>query len=232
MTQSWHNLLFAHWRVDERLLRPLMPAAFDVDRFDGAAWLGIVPFTHDQRRAARRAGAAVAVGVSRAERAHLRQPARRQARRLLLQPRRRAAAGGAGGARDVPPAVLPGVDAGRRASGATLHYRSRRRGRRGRVRGHLRARRAGLRAGARARSSSSSPSATACITSICSAGRRGWRSITRRGSSAGPRGDRAQHDGRRVGLRLDGPPLLHFAQRQDVVAWWPRALRVWRLRYI
>jgi len=29
-----------------------------------------------------------------------------------------------------------------------------------------------------------------------------------------------------VGVRLEGPPLLHFAQRQDVVAWWPLALRL------
>jgi len=45
MTQSWHDLLFAHWRVDERLLRPHIPAAFDINRFDGSAWLGVVPFT-------------------------------------------------------------------------------------------------------------------------------------------------------------------------------------------
>jgi len=45
MTQSWHDLLFSHWRVNERLLRPHIPAAFDIDRFDGSAWLGVVPFT-------------------------------------------------------------------------------------------------------------------------------------------------------------------------------------------
>ena len=45
MTQSWHDLLFAHWRVDERLLRAHVPHAFDIDRFDGSAWLGVVPFT-------------------------------------------------------------------------------------------------------------------------------------------------------------------------------------------
>ena len=45
MTQSWHDLLFAHWRVNERLLRPHIPSAFDIDRFDGTAWLGVVPFT-------------------------------------------------------------------------------------------------------------------------------------------------------------------------------------------
>jgi len=44
MTQSWHDLLFAHWRVDERLLRPLIPSAFNIDRFDGSAWIGVVPF--------------------------------------------------------------------------------------------------------------------------------------------------------------------------------------------
>lgn len=44
MTQTWHDLLFAHWRVDVRVLRSLVPAAFALDLFDGAAWLGIVPF--------------------------------------------------------------------------------------------------------------------------------------------------------------------------------------------
>jgi uncharacterized protein YqjF (DUF2071 family) len=28
-----------------------------------------------------------------------------------------------------------------------------------------------------------------------------------------------------LGIRLDGSPLLHFSKRQDVVAWWPRAIR-------
>src|SRR3954454_9662375 len=44
MTQSWHDLLFAHWRVDLSEIRRAVPAAFDLDLFDGAAWLGIVPF--------------------------------------------------------------------------------------------------------------------------------------------------------------------------------------------
>ena len=44
MTQSWHDLLFAHWRVDVSEVRRAVPAAFDLDLFDGAAWLGIVPF--------------------------------------------------------------------------------------------------------------------------------------------------------------------------------------------
>jgi uncharacterized protein len=44
MTQSWHDLLFAHWRVDASEVRRLVPAAFDLDLFDDEAWLGIVPF--------------------------------------------------------------------------------------------------------------------------------------------------------------------------------------------
>lgn len=44
MTQSWHNLLFAHWPVDAELLRSRMPAGLPLDLYDGQAWLGIVPF--------------------------------------------------------------------------------------------------------------------------------------------------------------------------------------------
>jgi uncharacterized protein len=44
MTQSWHDLLFAHWPVDARALRERVPAAFELDRFAGEAWLGVVPF--------------------------------------------------------------------------------------------------------------------------------------------------------------------------------------------
>ena len=44
MTQTWHDLLFAHWRVDPAELRPLVPAAFELDLYGGQAWVGIVPF--------------------------------------------------------------------------------------------------------------------------------------------------------------------------------------------
>jgi uncharacterized protein YqjF (DUF2071 family) len=45
MTQTWHDLLFAHWPIGREALRPLVPAAFEVDTFDGAAWIGVVPFS-------------------------------------------------------------------------------------------------------------------------------------------------------------------------------------------
>jgi uncharacterized protein YqjF (DUF2071 family) len=45
MHQKWGKLLFMHWRIDEKLLRPLIPAHLTVDTFDGSAWIGVVPFT-------------------------------------------------------------------------------------------------------------------------------------------------------------------------------------------
>jgi uncharacterized protein len=44
MTQSWHDLLFAHWPVDARTLQEKLPAGLPLDTFDGQAYLGIVPF--------------------------------------------------------------------------------------------------------------------------------------------------------------------------------------------
>lgn len=44
MAQSWHDLLFAHWPIDASHLRPLIPAALDIDTFQGEAWIGVVPF--------------------------------------------------------------------------------------------------------------------------------------------------------------------------------------------
>jgi uncharacterized protein YqjF (DUF2071 family) len=42
--QTWDELLFAHWRVDEAVLRRLLPAQLPPDVHDGSAWLGITPF--------------------------------------------------------------------------------------------------------------------------------------------------------------------------------------------
>jgi hypothetical protein len=44
MFQRWENLLFAHWRVDARELRPLVPESLILDEYDGSAWLGLTPF--------------------------------------------------------------------------------------------------------------------------------------------------------------------------------------------
>jgi uncharacterized protein YqjF (DUF2071 family) len=45
MHQSWGKLLFMHWPIDEKLLRPLIPPQLAIDTYDGSAWIGVVPFT-------------------------------------------------------------------------------------------------------------------------------------------------------------------------------------------
>lgn len=44
MRQEWHDLLFAHWRIAAETIRPLIPAQLDLDLWDRAAYLGVVPF--------------------------------------------------------------------------------------------------------------------------------------------------------------------------------------------
>ena len=42
--QRWCDLLFAHWPVPASVLRPLVPAALEVQEFEGTSWVGVVPF--------------------------------------------------------------------------------------------------------------------------------------------------------------------------------------------
>ena len=44
MTQTWNDLLFAHWALPAGTVRAAVPRAFELDLFDGEAWLGVVPF--------------------------------------------------------------------------------------------------------------------------------------------------------------------------------------------
>ena len=44
MRMRWVDLLFAHWPLEPAALRPLIPAGLELETFDGAAWLGVVPF--------------------------------------------------------------------------------------------------------------------------------------------------------------------------------------------
>src|SRR3954470_6934704 len=44
MTQTWNDLLFAHWPVDRASLKEKIPAGFELDEFEGQAWVGVVPF--------------------------------------------------------------------------------------------------------------------------------------------------------------------------------------------
>ena len=44
MRQQWRDLLFAHWPLPVEAVRPLVPQPIAIDTFEGATWVGVVPF--------------------------------------------------------------------------------------------------------------------------------------------------------------------------------------------
>jgi uncharacterized protein YqjF (DUF2071 family) len=48
MTQRCNDLLYAHWPVTASSMASLLPEGLEVDTFQGAAWLGVVPFWLDR----------------------------------------------------------------------------------------------------------------------------------------------------------------------------------------
>jgi hypothetical protein len=50
MAQTWHDLLFCHWRLPVEALRPHVPAELELETFDGSGWLGVTPFLLDGLR--------------------------------------------------------------------------------------------------------------------------------------------------------------------------------------
>ena len=44
MRMTWHDLLFMHFRVPADPLAALLPSGLELDRYDGEAWIGVVPF--------------------------------------------------------------------------------------------------------------------------------------------------------------------------------------------
>jgi uncharacterized protein len=47
MYQHWRQLTFLHWPYTPDTVQRLLPAGLEVDTFDGAAWVGLVPFLMD-----------------------------------------------------------------------------------------------------------------------------------------------------------------------------------------
>jgi len=42
--QRWRELLFLHWPMPPGALRALVPAALELDLFEGTAWVTLIPF--------------------------------------------------------------------------------------------------------------------------------------------------------------------------------------------
>jgi uncharacterized protein len=223
MTQSWHDLLFAHWRVEERLLRPLIPASFDIDRFDGSAWLGVVPFTMTNVTLR---GVPPVPWLSAFPELNVRtyvspRDGKRGVFFFSLDAGRLLAVLGARAM-----FRLPYFAAAMRVthSGDTVQYQSRRRGGPAFV----------------ARYEPAGPVFTAargslefflteryCLYHVDPFGRPSRLEIHHDPWPLQPAlaeiEENTMTDG--LGVRLEGAPLLHFAKRLDVVAWWSRPLR-------
>ncbi|WP_141715107.1 YqjF family protein [Micromonospora rhizosphaerae] len=51
MLHHWRHLTFLHWRCPTELVQSRLPAGLRVETFDGAAWVGLIPFLMDRVRA-------------------------------------------------------------------------------------------------------------------------------------------------------------------------------------
>jgi uncharacterized protein YqjF (DUF2071 family) len=69
MYHTWDKLLFLHWPIEAERLRPLIPPRLTIDTFDGAAWIGVVPF---KMRGIRHPFAPPLPGVSRSHELNVR----------------------------------------------------------------------------------------------------------------------------------------------------------------
>jgi uncharacterized protein YqjF (DUF2071 family) len=47
-SQRWSHLTFLHWRVESRLVLPLLPPGVLPDEHDGSSWVGLIPFLLDR----------------------------------------------------------------------------------------------------------------------------------------------------------------------------------------
>ncbi|MGB0768603.1 MAG: YqjF family protein [Phycisphaeraceae bacterium] len=50
MSMRWTDLLFMHWPIEPGVMREAVPGDFDLDLYDGMAWVGVVPFRMQSTR--------------------------------------------------------------------------------------------------------------------------------------------------------------------------------------
>ena len=50
MSMRWTDLMFMHWPIDPAIMRQAVPGDFDLDLYDGKAWIGVVPFRMQSTR--------------------------------------------------------------------------------------------------------------------------------------------------------------------------------------
>ena len=42
--QTWEDLAFIHWEIDESQIRDKIPPQLEIDKYKGKAYVGIIPF--------------------------------------------------------------------------------------------------------------------------------------------------------------------------------------------
>lgn len=50
MSMRWTDLLFMHWPIEPDVMRHAVPGDFDLDLYNGMAWVGVVPFRMQSTR--------------------------------------------------------------------------------------------------------------------------------------------------------------------------------------
>ena len=227
MRMRWVDLLFAHWPMPVETLRPLVPPGLELDTFDGQAWVGIVPFRMEDVAprflpACRRLGAFPELNV----RTYVRRGKRRGVWFLSLDAASPFAVEGARAAFHLPyfrARMSSETEAG------WVDYRSERvdgRGPAARFEGRYRP--IGPVEPAAPGSLAAFLTDRRGLYAVDAAGALSWTAIRHDPWPLQPAEAeiRVETMAAAHGIQLPAvPPLLHFAKRLDVVAWWPRPAR-------
>ena len=226
MRMRWVDLLFAHWPMPVETLRPLVPPGLELDTFDGQAWLGIVPFRMEDV-APRFLPALPALGAfpELNVRTYVRRGKRRGVWFLSLDAASRFAVEGARAAFHLPyfrARMSSETEAG------WVDYRSERVDGRGPVaRFEGRYRPIGPVEPAAPGSLAAFLTDRRGLYAVDAAGALSWTAIRHDPWPLQPAEAeiRVETMAAAHGIELPAvPPLLHFAKRLDVVAWWPRPI--------
>jgi uncharacterized protein YqjF (DUF2071 family) len=222
----WVDLLFMHWPVPADVLRPFIPPGLELDTYEGRAWLGVVPFGMEDVAprflpAPPGPGAFPELNV----RTYVRRRGRGGVWFLSLDAGSRLAVEGARGAFHLPyyrASMSSTTEAG------WVEYRCERADPRGGAASFAgRYRPVGSMEVAAPGSLAAFLTDRLGLYAVDGAGRLSWTAIRHAAWPLQPavaeieRNTMAHAQG--IELPTDAP-LLHFAKRLDVVAWWPRRI--------
>ena len=48
--QEWNQAIFLHWKVEDEVLKNLVPKELEIDKFEGSSWVSLVAFTMEKIR--------------------------------------------------------------------------------------------------------------------------------------------------------------------------------------